>query len=200
MNNMEIKPLVVSSSPHAHSGASVRGMMRDVVIALIPVCAASLYFFGIKAFWLLIVCIGSCLATEAICRAAMRREQTLGDMSAMITGMLLELNLPPDLPLWQAAMGGVVAITVAKQVFGGLGCNPFNPALAGRAFLLISCTAAMTTWSPSAWMGADAVTTATPLGYTKELFKNGETVPFIWSSSIYFKMFIGNTNGCIGAE
>lgn len=190
--------LTVSPSPHAHSGASVRGVMRDVVIALAPACVAAVWFFGARAALLLAVCVVACLATEAACRAAMRREQTLGDLSALVTGILLALNLPPGLPLWQAALGSVVAIAVAKQVFGGLGYNPFNPALIGRAFLLISFTAAMTTWSASDWSGVDALATATPLGAAKDAFKAGHGLPFAWSGSVVGRLFTGDINGCIG--
>lgn len=190
--------LTVSPSPHAHSGASVRGIMLDVVVALLPACAAALWFFGLRAALLLAVCVASCLATEAACRAAMRREQTLGDLSALVTGILLALNLPPDLPLWQAALGSVVAIALAKQVFGGIGYNPFNPALIGRAFLLISFTAAMTTWSASAWSGVDALATATPLGVAKEAFKSGSALPIVFTRETLWRLFVGDVNGCIG--
>ena len=143
--------LTVSPSPHDHAPDTVRRIMLDVVVALVPACLAALYFFGLRAALLLVVCAGTSLAVEALCRLAMDRPQTLRDGSALVTGILLALNLPPDLPLWQAALGSVVAIAIAKQLFGGLGKNPFNPALVGRAFLLISFTATMTTWSPSDW-------------------------------------------------
>ena len=124
----------------------------------------------------------------------MKRDNTVGDLSAVLTGLLLALNLPPDLPLWMAATGGVFAIGVCKQAFGGLGYNPFNPALAARAFMLISFTGAMTTWSSSAWRGADAVTTATPLAFIK---KGADG--FDWSQAALLKdLFLGNVNGCIG--
>ena len=219
----------VSSSPHFHTPDTVRRMMLDVVIALLPACAAALWFFRLKAALLLVVCVGTCLAVEALCRLAMRRPQTLGDGSALVTGVLLALNLPPDLPLWQAALGAAVAIAIAKQVFGGLGKNPFNPALIGRAFLLISFTATMTTWTPSGWRAevreseslkvqesaiqesespkaeavADAMTTATPLGASKDHFRkvragDGEGRPFVWDSAMRWRMFLGNVNGCCG--
>jgi electron transport complex protein RnfD len=190
--------LTVSPSPHAHSGASVRGIMLDVVIALAPACVAAVWFFRVHAVLLLVVCVAACLATEAACRAAMRRDQTLGDLSALVTGILLALNLPPNLPLWQAALGSVVAIAVAKQVFGGIGYNPFNPALIGRAFLLISFTAQMTTWSASTWSGVDALATATPLGVAKDAFKSGSSIPFEWTQSMIGRLFTGDINGCIG--
>ena len=143
--------LTVSPSPHDHAPDTVRRIMLDVAIALVPACVAALCFFGLRAAMLLVVCVGTALAVEALCRLAMGRPQTLRDGSALVTGILLALNLPPDLPLWQAALGAVIAIAIAKQLFGGLGKNPFNPALVGRAFLLISFTGAMTTWSPSDW-------------------------------------------------
>ena len=144
--------LVTSTSPHIHSGSSVRGIMLDVIISLLPCAAAALVFFGLRSALLIAVCVGAAVATEWLCRLAMKRENTIGDLSAVITGLLLALTLPIGLPLWQAALGSVFAIAVAKQIFGGLGYNPFNPALAGRAFLLISYTAAMTTWNASNWL------------------------------------------------
>lgn len=143
--------LVTSSSPHIHCGSSVQKIMRDVIFSLIPCVVAAIYFFGLSAAWLIAVCIATSMATEYACRKLMRRENSLSDLSAVVTGLLLALTLPPQLPLWQAALGSVVAIAIAKQLYGGLGYNPFNPALVGRAFLLISFTATMTTWSPSDW-------------------------------------------------
>lgn len=192
------KRLLVSPSPHAHSGASVPAIMRDVIVALLPACAVALILFGWDALRLLLACSLACMATEYLCRFIMKRENTLRDWSALLTGILLALNLPPGLPTWQAVLGSVVAIAVAKQVFGGLGYNPFNPALIGRAFLLISFTATMTTWSASNWSGVDALATATPLGVAKDCIKAGAVLPFEWSRSITGKLFIGNVNGCIG--
>ena len=230
MDTSSFAPLRVSSSPHAHGGASVRRIMLDVVIALLPACGAAVWFFGVRAAMLLAVCVGTSLAVEALCRAAMGRNQTLSDGSALVTGILLALNLPPDLPLWQAAIGAAVAIAIAKQVFGGLGRNPFNPALVGRAFLLISFTATMTTWSPSDWrreegasrthevesatgevqgpeseVSADAMTTATPLGASKDFFRNAgkegaspRARPFVYDGELRRRMFFGNVNGSLG--
>ena len=125
----------------------VRTAMLDVIIALLPATTCAVYFFGWRAAVLIGTCVASCVICEVLCRLAMGRRITVGDWSAVLTGLLLALNLPPDLPLWMAIAGSVFAIAVAKQVFGGLGYNPFNPALAGRAFMLISFTGAMTTWS-----------------------------------------------------
>ncbi len=190
--------LLVSSSPHTHSGASVSRIMGDVLIALLPAFAAACWFFGWDAVRLTAVCVAACLATEWICRRAMRRGNTLADLSAAVTGVLLAFNLPPGLPAWMAVAGSVVAIAAAKQTFGGLGYNPFNPALIGRAFLLISCTGQMTTWSASSWLGADAATTATPLGLVKEALKAGKPLPFDVTNEMLVRFFIGDMNGCIG--
>ena len=185
---------VLSSSPHTHAKISVSALMLDVIIALLPATACSIWFFGLKAAFLIGTCVAACVVTEALCRLAMKRENTVGDLSAVLTGLLLALNLPPDLPLWMAATGGVFAIGVCKQAFGGLGYNPFNPALAARAFMLISFTGAMTTWSSSAWRGADAVTTATPLAFIKKGVDG-----FDWSQAALLKdLFLGNVNGCVG--
>lgn len=205
---------IVSSSPHTHSGASVERIMLDVVIALMPAFAAACWFFRLDALRLTAVCVVTCLLTEWLCRKAMRRAATLSDFSAAVTGLLLAFNLPPALPTWMAVAGSVFAIAVAKQVFGGLGYNPFNPALAGRAFMLISFTGAMTTWSSSGWiqkiayaaqdatteataMAADALTTATPLGYAKEALKAGKAMP-LFDTGLLSDFFLGNMNGCIG--
>ena len=151
--------LVLSSSPHTHAKSSVSRIMLDVIIALLPTTAMGIWFFGMSAVWTIAVCVSTCIVTEALCRMAMKRESTIGDLSAVLTGLLLALNLPAGLPLWMAVAGSVFAIAIAKQVFGGLGMNPFNPALVGRCFLLVSFPTYMTTWAqPQGLFGADAVT------------------------------------------
>ncbi len=189
---------MLSSSPHTHANISVSGIMLDVIIALLPALCCSVYFFGLKALVLVLVTVAACLVTEASCRLAMRRANSIGDLSAVLTGLLLALNLPPDLPLWMAVVGGVFAIAVGKQVFGGLGYNPFNPALAARAFMLVSFTGAMTTWSSSSWQvsagGLEAATTATPLAFIK---KGAEGLDFS-QVQILQDLLVGNVNGCIG--
>lgn len=181
--------------------------MLDVLIALIPVMAAACWFFGWQAVRLTVTCVSASLLTEWLCRKAMRRENTLGDFSAAVTGVLLAFNLPPGLPTWMAAVGSVFAIGVAKQIFGGLGYNPFNPALIGRAFMLASFAGPMTTWSASRWLVDatttatllnDATTTATPLNMVKEAIKSGHALPFNMTSTMAWDFFIGNMNGCIG--
>ena len=182
---------ILSSSPHAHAKSSVSRIMLDVIVALLPTTAAGVYFFGLPALWLVLTCVATCLVTEALCRLAMGRDNTIGDLSAVVTGLLLALNLPAGLPLWMAVVGSVFAIAIAKQVFGGLGMNPFNPALAARAFLLISFTGPMTTWLKPLWYKApEAMTTATPLVFVK--FGPAEKIPSL------VDLFIGNMPGCIG--
>lgn len=195
---------VLSSSPHAHSHASVSRIMLDVIIALLPTTAAGIWFFGMPAVWTVAVCVSTCIVTEALCRLAMKREGTIGDFSAVLTGLLLALNLPAGLPLWMAVVGSVFAIAVCKQVFGGLGKNPFNPALAARAFMLISFTGPMTTWlKPFWWRTPDAVTTATPLASMKPMFAAeaaASATPKAGESGIpqLLDLLTGNMPGCIG--
>lgn len=182
---------LLSSSPHTHAKSSVSRIMLDVIIALLPTTAAGVWFFGLPAVWTIATCVATCLVTEALCRLAMKRENTIGDLSAVVTGLLLALNLPAGLPLWMAVVGSVFAIGIAKQVFGGLGMNPFNPALAARAFMLISFTGPMTTWlKPFWWKAPDAMTTATPLALVKQ--GPAEQIPGLWD------LLVGNMPGCIG--
>lgn len=189
---------LVSSSPHMHSGASVSGIMRDVLIALIPALIAGYLRFGFDALRLTFWCVGGCLAGESLCRRLMRRPNSLGDYSAAVTGLLLALNLPPGLPGWMAVTGALFAIVVAKQIFGGLGYNPFNPALVARAFLIVSFTGAMTAWTDWAPPFLDATTTATPLGMLKESLKEGSGVPFGMDGALLGDLFFGRINGCVG--
>ena len=195
---------VLSSSPHTHSHASVSRIMLDVIIALLPTTAAGIYFFGMPAVWTIAVCVSTCIVVESLCRIAMRREGTVGDFSAVLTGLLLALNLPAGIPLWMAVVGSVFAITVCKQVSGGLGKNPFNPALAARAFMLISFTGPMTTWlKPFWWRTPEAVTTATPLASMKGMFVSEATAQATMKAGEagipgLTDLIIGNMPGCIG--
>lgn len=197
----EKKQFIVSVSPHAHSGASVRRIMLDVIIALVPAMGAAVYFFDLHAVRLLAACVIACVATEAGCRKLMGRDMGIGDLSAVLTGILLALNLPPYLPTWMAVVGSVFAIAIGKQIFGGIGYNPFNPALAARVALLASFPAAMTRWSewtiPSP-VGIDAVTTSTPLGLAKTSLATSGALPFAFDSATATQFLLGNMNGCIG--
>jgi len=180
----------MSSSPHIRSGATTQGLMLDVIIALIPASVAGIYFFGLRAAVLIAVTVISCVGFEYLMRKVMKRNNTVGDLSAAVTGLLLALNVPPTLPLWMAVVGSFFAIVVVKQLFGGIGQNFVNPALAARAFLIISYGTRMTSWTPPLAKAAeiDASTFATPLGALKE----GGQLPNL------LDMFLGNIGGSMG--
>jgi electron transport complex protein RnfD len=184
---------MLSSSPHVHEGSSVRRIMGDVLIALIPAFAAAVAVFGYDAVRLVAVCVLTCVASEAASRKLMGRNLAIDDLSAAVTGVLLAFNLPPLLPSWMAAVGSVFAIVVVKQIFGGIGYNIFNPALAARVFLLISIPVAMTTWAPP-----DAVTTATPLGAWKTAWSTGAAPAGFEATYPLRQLFLGNQLGSIG--
>ena len=159
---------VVSGTPHVRSKESIQSIMRDVIIALVPATAAGIYYFGISALILIIAAIASSVIFEALCQKIMKKPVTVSDLSAVVTGLLLAMNLPAAAPVWVAIVGSAFAIIFAKQLFGGLGQNFINPALAGRAFLLASYPTEMTTWSvPNGLEVADAATYATPLAQLK---------------------------------
>jgi electron transport complex protein RnfD len=170
-----MKPLIVSPAPHAHSGDSVRKNMLLVIAALLPAYAVSLVAFGWGALITTLISVAACVCTEwVVAKYILKEKPTLGDCSAVLTGLLLAFNLPSNLPWWIVIIGAVVAIGVGKMTFGGLGQNPFNPALVGRVFLLISFPVQMTTWpQPQGFAGGytDAVTGATPLSYLKNVLK-----------------------------
>lgn len=184
--------LTLTTSPHLHSDESVPDIMRQVIVALIPAIGAAVYFFGLRVLLLIAVCSGSCLLAEHFCQKLRKRETTIGDCSALLTGILLALILPPAFPLWAAALGAVVAIVMGKMVFGGLGHNKFNPALVGRAFLQAAFPVLMTTWpSPLqniASLKISAITQATPLAAMK----------FQHQLTDYAQLFWGNVGGSLG--
>lgn len=177
---------ILSSAPHIRGNQSVQRIMLDVLIALLPACAAAVYFFGLNAFILILLCVGAAVGTEAAIQFFCRKPVTVADLSAAVTGVLLALNLPPGVPFYIPVVGSIFAIAIVKQCFGGLGNNFMNPALGARAFLLISWPVAMTTWFAPG--GVDAVATATPLA----VMANGGNMPSLWD------MFTGNHAGCIG--
>ena len=183
------KGFLASSSPHIRSKASTPGIMKDVVIALMPALAAGIYFFRLKALLVIIVTLTACIGAEYVSNILMKKRQTIGDYSAAVTGLLLAFNLPPSIPLWIAAIGGAFAIIIVKQLFGGLGHNFMNPALAARAFLLASWPVQMTLWTSP----IDGVSSATPLALIK---KGAEAVDGVLPS--YMSLFSGNVAGCIG--
>ncbi len=192
---IEIKnKLNVSASPHVKSPKTVTGIMLDVVIALCPALFASFFLFGPQALAVTAVCVGTCVLSEFICRKVMKRNNTISDLSAVVTGLLLAFNLPSTIPLWMAAIGSVVAIVVVKQFFGGIGQNFVNPALAGRIILLTSFPTAMASWTkPLSWQ-TEAITTASPLGamYNEAGEFTSENLPTLTD------MLIGNRAGCLG--
>lgn len=160
-----MKKLLVSASPHIHSPETTTGVMGDVIISLLPALVMAVVWFGSRALVLTAVCIGTAVLAEWVFRRVMKRPNTLGDLSAVVTGLILALNLPATLPLWMAAIGSIVAIVVVKQMFGGIGQNFVNPAMTARIILMVSFPTAMARWTAplaSAW-SADAVTTATPM-------------------------------------
>lgn len=177
------KLLNVSSSPHVRDNSSTFRIMLDVCIALLPACVFGVVNFGVRALWVLLVSVASSVLSEFLYEKFMKKPNTIGDLSAVVTGLLLGMNLPSTIPLWMAALGGVFAIIIVKQLFGGLGQNFMNPALGARCFLLISFAGRMTTFT------YDGVTGATPLALLKT-----EGL----SSVNIMDMFIGNIGGVIG--
>ena len=189
--------LTVSSSPHIRSKESVSRIMLDVVIALIPAAIAAVISFGWRVALVIAVSVLSAVITEALVQKLMKRPVTIKDYSAVVTGILLAYNLPPTIPLWIAVLGSVVAIVLVKQIFGGIGHNFMNPALAARAILLAAWPTEMTTWESSNFDAVSnatsgATSSATPLA----ILKSGEGVwaelPPLWD------VFIGKVGGCIG--
>ena len=157
--------LISTVSPHFHSPRTTRSIMLDVIIALVPAMAASVIFFGLRSLLVIADCVAVCIASEWGFEKLCKKENTVGDLSAVVTGVILALNLPVDIPLWQAALGSVVAIVVVKQLFGGIGQNFANPAATARIVLLTAFSGTMTSWAtPKAFdMLPDATTGATPL-------------------------------------
>ena len=175
------KLLNVSSSPHVRSNETTQSIMVDVAIAMLPATAFGVFQFGLHALLVLIVTIAACVLSEYVFEKITKRPCTISDFSAVVTGMILALNMPPEIALWIPALGGVFAIIVVKQLYGGLGQNFMNPALAARCFLLISFTGQMSAFTLDGWTGA------TPLA----VLKAGESVDVA-------AMFIGKIPGTIG--
>lgn len=177
------KLLNVSSSPHVRDKSSTTRIMLDVCIALLPACAFGIYNFGIRALLVLVVAVVTCVLSEFIYEKIMHKPITISDLSAVVTGLLIGMNMPSTIPLWMVAIGSVFAIIIVKQLFGGLGQNFMNPALAARCFLLISFAGKMTTFT------YDGVTGATPLAVLREEGVAGIDL---------LDMFLGTTGGVIG--
>ena len=202
VENGERRPLLISPAPHAHSSDTTHRLMRDVIIALLPAFAASVYFFGWDALRVAAISVVSCVALEwAIQKFLLRVPPQISDLSAAVTGLLLAMNLPGSAPWWVVVIGSIVAIGIAKMSFGGIGKNPFNPALVGRVFLLISFPVQMTHWPlPRGFAATDAVTGATPLAVLKEGLSNGLTVEQIFDNAdfTYLELLFGRIGGSAG--
>ncbi|MFH0860196.1 MAG: RnfABCDGE type electron transport complex subunit D [Candidatus Altiarchaeota archaeon] len=186
--------LTVSSSPHIRKKITVENIMWTVAAALLPALIAGTYFFGVGALLIVLVSVASAVIVEYVIQKRSNRKVTLADGSAVITGLLLGLTLPPTVPLWIPVVGAAAALIIGKHVFGGLGHNIFNPALVGRAFLVASWPVLMTTWIKP----FDAVTSATPLGLSKMGGEAALMAEFGSRFSLYWKLFIGNVGGSIG--
>lgn len=171
----------VMVSPHIHSGKSTDGIMRDVLIALLPATVAGVIIFGLRSLLVIALCLIFCVGFEYLFNLITKKDQTIGDLSAAVTGLLLALNLPANIPLWQCAVGSLFAIIVVKCLFGGIGKNLVNPAITARVFMLVAFGSMATAAFP---VNADAVSSATPLSL--------EELPSL------FTLFIGNHGGAIG--
>lgn len=169
----------LSVSPHIHSGRSTAGIMRDVLIALLPATVAGTVIFGLRSLLVVALCVGFCVGFEALFNLIVKKDQTVGDLSAAVTGLLLGLNLPANVPLWQTAIGSLFAIVVVKCLFGGIGRNPVNPAISARVFMLLAFSSMATSAFP-----VDATSSATPLAMEK--------MPDLMT------LFLGTHGGAIG--
>ena len=193
-----MEKLLVSPNPHIHAPVSTKTLMRDVIIALIPAVICSFVFYGWREILVMAVSVASCVCLEwTITKYMLHKPSTIGDLSAVITGILLALNLPYTTPWWVVMIGAVVAIGVAKMTFGGIGQNIWNPALVGRVFLLVSFPTYMTTWgAPQGVM--DAVSGPTPLGAIQEGLMQGATVQELTSAYDYKDLLFANLGGSAG--
>ena len=192
--------IFAAPSPHIHGGENTRTIMGDVVLALLPALAVSTYVFGMQALFITAVSVVSCVVFEfIISRLLLKRKSTIGDLSAVVTGVLLAFNLPAGIPWWIVVIGALVAIGIGKMTFGGLGCNPFNPALTGRIFLLIAYPVQMTDWTTNV---PDAVSGSTMLadikGSTYDATGNIALSNMNLDSVDFMGMFGGNMNGSMG--
>ena len=179
-----MEQLAMSSGPHIHSSDSSRRIMLDVILALLPAAVAGVVIFGVNALWTILVCVAAAVLSEFLFNLIVKKPQTVGDLSAVVTGLLLALNLSTNVPLWQAALGSVFAIVLVKGLFGGLGRNFANPAITGRIFLLLAFTSTV-----AGGVLPDGTTGATPL---ELIGKEGAELPTL------LQMFLGQRGGAIG--
>lgn len=209
-----LQNIKISPSPHISKHYSTSLIMLNVLIGLIPAFIAAVWYFRAKAAVLTAVCVAACCLTEWFCNLFRRRPNSLGDFSAVITGVILAFSVPPDLPWWAAVIGSVFAIAVGKMVFGGLGANIFNPAMIGRAFLTASFGMMMTAWTVPATIdknmpqislkNASAITQATPLAWSKEAIKSknaqdpSKKITASVANGMLKDLFFGQRGGCLG--
>jgi electron transport complex protein RnfD len=188
----------ITPSPHVHQGDSVKKIMYNVVFALLPALIWSFFVFGLSAVVLTMVSVATCIISEYFLQKyLLKTTPTITDGSALITGILLAMNVPSGLPIWMMALGALFSIGIAKMTFGGLGNNPFNPALIGRVFLLISFPVQMTSWPVI--NAIDGSTGATPLGIIKEGLKTGKSISEVTNELPgYSDLFLGNMGGSLG--
>lgn len=191
---MKDKRFIVSSSPHIRDLTNNTEIMWSVVVALVPAIISAVYFFGLQALVIILTSVLGAVVTEYLFQKARGKKVTISDGSAVVTGILLALTLPPASPLWMVLIGSVVAIGLGKQVFGGLGHNPFNPALVGRAFLMAAYSKPMSSWI------LDGQTTATPLPTINTALMNATTSATVAEvvEFTYWDLFIGRIGGCLG--
>lgn len=193
------RKFIVSASPHVHSGQDVTSVMRDVILALIPALLAGIWFFGFDAFRVLLLAVLGCVGFEVLMNRLLGRGSTIKDLSAALTGILLAMNLPSGSPWWMVIVGSGAAIILGKAIYGGLGYNPFNPALVARVFLLISFPVQMTRWVVPAGITTpmDAATGATPLGAAKEAASLGNPLSDAGIAD-NLHLLLGNVGGSFG--
>ena len=198
---MSTSLLTVSPSPHVHHALTVPQIMRGVIYAMLPALAFSVYTFGLNSLVVTVEAVISCIVFEQLInRYLLRRESTIADGSAVITGILLAFNVPSNLPWYIVVLGSAVAVGIGKMSFGGLGNNPFNPALVGRVFLLMSFPVQMTSWpTAQGTFIADGVTGATALGILKDGLRQGSSMSSLMAEMpSYTDLFFGYHGGSIG--
>jgi len=202
-----LENITVSSAPHISKPLSTRRVMIDVIIGLVPAMAAAGYYFRIYALILIPTCVISAVATEWLCNAIRKKPNSLGDFSAVVTGIILALSLPPSLPIWTAIVGSCFSIAIGKMVFGGLGANIFNPAMVGRTFLTACFGVLMTSWTVPATVdsampkiaagtGVHAQTQATPLAWSKQAIKTKNEAKVV--NEQFEATLTGEIGGCLG--
>lgn len=209
-----IQKLIVSPAPHISKRISTRSVMLDVIIALVPAMIAAVVYFREYAVNLIFTCVVSAVLTEQLCNLVRRKTGSLGDLSAVVTGLILAFSLPPAIPPWAAAVGSAFSIAIGKMVFGGLGSNIFNPAMVGRAFLTACFGMLMTTWTVPATIDPampkiapsmpDTITQATPLAWSKQAIKatrspgDKNAVTAAVAEKQLKAAFLGEMGGCLG--